>query len=85
MLRTGSDRQYSSLVHLRLYSWVRFEPNLRTLLAPLKGSRPGFFALAEQSALLAPVYRFYLGRGDEVLPRRRARKGGDAATNRSAN
>lgn len=69
----------------RLYSWVRFEPKMGTLLAPLRGFRPGFFALAELSASLAPVYRFYLGRGDDVLPRRRARKRGDAATNPFAN
>ena len=71
--------------YLRLYSWVRFEPKMGTLLAPLRGFRPGFFALAELSASLAPVYRFYLGHGDDVLPRRRARKRGDAATNPFAN
>ena len=73
------------LQYLRWYTWVRFEPKMGTLLAPWRGSRPVFFALAELSASLSPVYRFYLGRGDEVLPRRRARKGGDAATNRFAN
>ena len=68
-----------------LYSWVRFEPKMGTLLAPWRGSRPGFFALAELPASLAPVYRFYLGRRDDVLPRRRAGRRGNAATNRLAN
>jgi hypothetical protein len=46
---------------LRLYSWARFEPTMGTLLAPWRGSRPGFFALCELSASLAPVYRFGKG------------------------
>ena len=72
-------------LRLRWHSWVRFEPKMGTLLAPWRGSRPVFFALAELSASLAPVYRFYLGRRDDVLPRRRAGKRGNAATNRFAN
>ena len=63
---------------LRLYSRVWFEPNMGTPLAPWRGSRPGLFALAELCASLAPVHRFCLGLGDEVLPRRsRAGKRGE--------
>ena len=64
------------LVRLRLYSWVRFEPTKGTPLAPLRGSRPGSFALPVLSVSLVPVHRLCLGRGDPIVPRKCALKGG---------
>ena len=66
---------------LRLYSWVWFEPTKGTPLPPLRGSRPFFFALPVLSVPLVPVHRLCLGRGDQIVPRKCALKGGHRTPN----
>ena len=64
------------LLLLRLYSLVWFEPTKGTPLPPSRGSRPVFFALPVLSVPLVPVHRLCLGRGDQIVPRKCALKGG---------
>ena len=77
----GLDR-ISRCPHVKvLYSWVWFEPTKGTPLPPSRGSRPVFFALPVLSVPLVPVHRLCLGRGDQIVPRKCALKGGHRTPN----